>query len=106
MDCGRVGCTGGCVGNEQMRGTAGLSGFWSDALDVSLDGAQPMLKQLAARKLMSEGVIQPRAIAQPTFYAVASQTDVAQPSPPSPGNGSDFAKVAVAVLVVLILFGR
>jgi hypothetical protein len=65
-----------------------------------------MLKQLAAEKLMSEGVIQTRAIAQPTFYAAPIQADVAQPSPPSPGNGSDFAKIAVAVLVVLILFGR
>jgi hypothetical protein len=84
-----------------MRG-AGLSG-WSDALDISLDGAEPMLKQLAAEKLMSEGVIQPSLVAQPTFYAV-SQTATA-PLPPSPGN-ADFAKVVVAILVVLILFGR
>lgn len=83
----------------------GLSGFWSDALDFSLDGAKPMLKQLATEKLMSEGVIQPRVVAQPTFYAV-SQANVAQSLPPNPGDGSDFAKIAVAVLVVLVLLGR
>lgn len=93
------------MGNEQMRG-AGLSGSWSEALNFSLDGVEPMLKQLAREKLTSEGVIQPHVVApQPMFYA-ASQTDFAQPLPPSPGNGSDFAKIAVAVLVVLILFGR
>lgn len=91
-----------------MNGS-GMSGVWVDAWDATLDAAHPILRQLAAEKLMREGVIpsaNPPAIMQPSFYA-GSPTVSAQvtPAPTSQTtvNGTNLGIMAVVLVVVLIL---
>jgi hypothetical protein len=84
-----------------------MSGFWGDVRDSSFDAGESLLKQLAAEKLMREGVIpsvNAPAIAQPSFYT-ASQTGSAQLSTaPTVAKTNDLADVAVVALVLFAVF--